>query len=163
MLIRPATAADAPGIAAIWNPVIRDTLVTFNPVEKTEGEIAQTIAARIALNQPFLVAVDGAGQVAGFATYFQFRAGLGYARAMEHTILLAPWAWGKGVGRRLMTVLEDHGRKAGISCLIGGVSGSNPAGIAFHAAIGFVETGRLPRTGYKFGRFHDLVLMQKLL
>ena len=162
MLIRPATAADAPAIAAIWNPIIRDTVVTFNPVEKTEGEIAQTIESRSALNQPFLVALDGP-QIQGFATYFQFRAGLGYARAMEHTILLAPEARGRGVGRKLMAALEDHGRKAGISCLIGGVSGSNPAGIAFHAAIGFVETGRLPRTGYKFGRFHDLVLMQKLL
>lgn len=163
MLIRPAEARDAPGIAAIWNPIIRDTLVTFNPVEKSEGEIAQTIASRTALAQPFLVAEDENGAIAGFATYFQFRAGMGYARSMEHTILLAPTAWGRGLGRNLMAALEDHGRAAGVSCLIGGVSGSNPAGIHFHAALGFVEVGRLPRTGFKFGRFHDLVLMQKLL
>ena len=39
-MIRPAVPADAPAIAAIWNPMIRDTLVTFDSVEKTEAEIA---------------------------------------------------------------------------------------------------------------------------
>ena len=44
--IRPATAADAPAISALWNPIIRDTVVTFNPVERDPAEIAEMIATR---------------------------------------------------------------------------------------------------------------------
>jgi phosphinothricin acetyltransferase len=46
LTIRPATAADAAAIMAIWNAAIRETLVTFNPVEKTEAEVAAVLAAR---------------------------------------------------------------------------------------------------------------------
>lgn len=156
-MIRPATAADAPAIAAFWDPLIRDTLVTFNPVEKTEAEIATLIATR----EGFLVADEG--DILGFATYAQFRGGLGYAFAQEHTIILAPAGQGRGLGRALMAALADRARAHGHHILIAGVSGSNPAGVAFHAALGFAEVGRVAQAGWKFGRWHDLVLMQKML
>jgi phosphinothricin acetyltransferase len=156
-MIRPATSADAAAIAAFWNPLIRETLVTFNPVEKTAEEIASMITTR----EGFLVADDG--DVLGFATYAQFRGGLGYAFAQEHTIILAPAAQGRGLGRALMDALADHARAHGHHILMAGVSGSNPAGIAFHAALGFAEVGRVAQAGWKFGRWHDLVLMQKML
>lgn len=157
-MIRPGIAADAPAIAAFWNPLIRDTVVTFSPLERSEAEIVQMMVTR----EAFLVATDG-GAVLGFATYAQFRAGPGYAFAQEHTIILSPAAWGRGTGRALMAALEDAARAKGHHALIGGVSGSNPAGVAFHAALGYAEVGRLPQVGWKFGQWHDLVLMQKLL
>jgi phosphinothricin acetyltransferase len=47
--------------------------------------------------------------------------------------------------------------------MIAGVAGENAGGAAFHAAIGYREIARLPQVGWKFGRWHDLVLMQKIL
>ena len=161
-MIRDATTADAPGIAAIWNPVIRDTAITFNPAEKTDADIAAMIRDRQQAGHAFLVA-DKDGAIAGFATYAQFRGGIGYARTMEHTILLAPAAHGAGLGRALMAALETHARDAGAISLFAGVSAENPAGRAFHARLGFVEVAILQRVGHKFGREMDLVLMQKFL
>ena len=157
-MIRPATAADAPGIAAIWTPVIRDTTITFNPVLKSEAEIAALTEGA----DPFLV-WEEAGQILGFARYFQFRGGLGYLHTVEHTILLHPGGQGRGGGRALMVALCDRARAAGKHSMFAGVSVENVAGLAFHAAIGFDTVARLPEVGFKFGRWIDLVLMQNRL
>lgn len=161
-MIRDATPADAPAIAAIWNPAIRDTAVTFNSAEKSPADIAAMITERQAAGHAFLVA-ETANRIAGFATYAQFRGGVGYARTMEHTILLAPEAQGTGLGRALLTAIENHARAAGAISLFAGVSAENPAGRAFHARMGYAEVAILQRVGFKFGRAMDLVLMQKFL
>jgi phosphinothricin acetyltransferase len=82
---------------------------------------------------------------------------------MEHTIQLAPGASGRGHGRALMRAVEDHARMGGAHSMFAGVSGENPEGRAFHARLGYAETAVLPAVGWKFGRWMDLVLMQKFL
>lgn len=162
MRIRDATDADCDRIAAIWNPVIRDTAFTFTTEEKTPEGLRAMLAAKRASGHPFLV-VETAGEVTGFATYGQFRAGPGYAGTMEHTVICAEAARGRGAGRALMAALEARARACGVRILVAGVSADNPAGIAFHARIGFAEVARLPGVGWKWGRARDLVLMQKTL
>lgn len=161
-MIRSAESADAAAIAALWNPYILDTAVTFNALPRREDEVAALIHQRQAAGHGFLVAeVEGAVQ--GFATYGPFRNGSGYARTMEHSIFLTQGTIGKGLGRALMAALENHARRAGNHSLIGGISAENPQGRAFHAALGFTEIAILPQVGFKFGRWMDLVLMQKFL
>lgn len=159
MIVRPARPEDAAPICAIWNPVIRDTLVTFTTQEKTEAGIAADIAAR----GPSFVVAEAEGQVQGFATSFPFRSGPGYAFTREHSIILRSAAHGRGVGRALMSALEEAARADGVHSLFAGVSGANPEGLAFHARLGFAEVARLPEVGFKAGRWLDLVLMQKFL
>lgn len=159
MMLRPATNADIPAILAIWNPLIRDTSVTFTTVEKTPDTLAADIATRGAA---FLVAETG-GALVGFASYGTFRSGPGYAHTAEHTVILGSGARGRGIGRALMARLEEIARAQGIHVLIGGVSGENPGAIAFHEAIGFDRVGHLPQVGRKFGKWLDLVLLQKTL
>lgn len=163
-LIRPAIVLDAPAIAAIWNPFIRDTAVTFNAVEKRAEDVAALIVTRLTAGHGFLVAADpDDGTILGFATYTQFRSGIGYAKSMEHTILLAPAAHGKGLGRALLSAIEKHATEEGAHQILAGVSAENPAGIRFHLAMGYVECARIAAAGYKFGRYMDLVLLQKFL
>lgn len=161
-VIRPATPADYPAILDIWTPVIRDTTITFASELKTPATLAEYVEGRRARGREFLVAEVG-GQLAGFATYDQFRGGDGYVHAMEHSIILGPAARGRGLGRTLMAAIEDHARARGAHTMVAGVSGENTAGIAFHAAIGYVHCGTMPQSGRKFGRWLDLVLMQKIL
>ncbi|MDX5350485.1 MAG: N-acetyltransferase family protein [Paracoccaceae bacterium] len=160
-MIRRATPADAAAIALLWNPWIRDTAITFNSVQKTPEDVARMIADRDALGHATFLA-EGP-DLLGFATYAQFRGGIGYATCMEHSIILAPQARGRGVGRALMGALLDHARAAGAHQMIAGVSAENPDGIAFHARLDFTEIARIREAGHKFGRFMDLVLMQKFL
>lgn len=161
--LRDAGPGDGAAIAAFWNPMITGSAVTFNPDAKSPAEIEAMAASRQAAGHAFLLAVDAGGTVLGFATYAQFRGGAGYGRTMEHTIILTPAAQGRGVGRALMAAIEVHARAAGVHSLIAGVSAENPAGRAFHAAVGFAEIAVLPQVGHKFGRWMDLILMQKIL
>lgn len=156
-MIRPATLADAAAIAALWNPWILDTAITFASVEKTAADIGAMIETRPC----FFVAETTS--LLGFATYSQFRGGNGYATCMEHTVILSPDARGQGAGRALLQAVEAHARAGGAHQMIAGVSGENPDARAFHAAQGYHEVATLREAGFKFGRFMDLVLMQKFL
>lgn len=161
-VIRPADEADYPAILDIWGPVVRDTTITFASVEKTLSTLASYIQGRRDMGREFFVA-ELAGVVAGFASYDQFRGGDGYVHAMEHTIVLGPRARGQGIGRSLMLAVEDHARDRGAHTMMAGISGENLAAISFHGAVGYEQVGRIPESGRKFGRWLDLVLMQKIL
>ena len=161
-MIRPAVEADIPALLAIWNPVIRETTIIFASELKTAEGVSTMIAARRAAGREFLVWDEG-GAILGFASYDQFRGGDGYATAMEHTVMLAPGARGRGIGRALMKVVEDLARAAGAHTMHAGVSGENVEAIAFHQRVGYREVGRVPESGRKFGRWLDLVILQKVL
>ncbi|MCC5991531.1 MAG: N-acetyltransferase [Rhodobacteraceae bacterium] len=162
LAIRDATADDAEAICAIWNPIIRDSVITFNPDPRNPAEVIGLIAGRHEAGHAFLVATLS-GQVIGFASYSQFRPGPGYARSVEHTINLSPQARGYGAGRRLLAALEAHATAAGHHVMVAAVSAENAGSVAFHRAMGYQNVGLMPQVGWKFGQFHDLVLMQKTL
>lgn len=159
MIIRPARATDAEALVMILNDVIDTTTITFTSQRKTVEDVRDDILAK---GDAFLV-VEIDGIAAGYASYFPFRSGPGYAHTKEHSIALAGPARGRGAGRALMQALEEVARAEGVHSLFAGVSGENPSGLAFHARLGFVEVARLPEVGFKFGRWLDLVLMQKML
>ena len=161
-LIRPAEAADVPAVTALWNYHIRETLVTFNSAEKTEDEVADYIDDKTREGYTFLVA-GPPGAPVGFVTYGQFRGGVGYGRTMEHSILIERAAHGRGLGRALMAAIEYHARARGAHSMFAGVSAENPAGRAFHMAVGYELTATLREVGWKWERGIDLWLMQKIL
>lgn len=152
---------DAAALAALWNPWIRGTIATFNAQEKTPEDMAAMISER-QLNYGFWVA-EYAGSVAGFATYSQFRAGVGYAKSMEHTIVLDINAHGRGIGRALMSMVEKDAFAKGAHGMIAAVAGENQAGRDFHAKLGYKIVAVIPQVGFKFDKFHDLIVMQKIL
>ena len=162
MKLRAAGRQDAQAIATIWNGYIRDTAATFTTAQKSAADVAGLIAARQSGGACTFVA-DEAGALVGFATAGAFRGGPGYRYTLEHSVLLAPQARGRGTGRALMARLEAAAHAGGAHVLVAGVSGENAAGLAFHRAIGFETVGRMPQVGRKFGRWMDLVLMQKIL
>ena len=158
MIIRAATPQDAEAIAAIWTPQIEQSVVTFNSQPYSPQDVAEMIA-----NRPCFLVLEIADALCGFACYTQFRGGIGYRHTVEHTIILAPLASGQGAGRALMAAVMDHARAADMHVLVAGVCAENTAGVAFHRALGFEQLAVLPEVGRKFGRWMDLVLLQKRL
>ena len=106
---------------------------------------------------------DAEGEVVGFAAFAPFRRGSGYVHTMEHSIHVLPLYRGQGIGRGLLTRLENVAARQGIHVMVAGISGANPDAVAFHARLGYHEVGRMPEVGRKLGKWLELVLMQKIL
>ena len=160
--IEKATPSHFSAIKGIWNPIIRDTLWTFNDKEKSANDIEAMILERNKLGHLSIVGVSE-GKVVGFASYTQFRPGTGYKKTMEHTVIIDQNFRGCGLGRRLVAELEQDAMSKDVHFLIAGVSESNPVGLSFHKSIGFDKLCILPDVGFKFGKFLSLILMKKKL
>ncbi|RLJ59094.1 phosphinothricin acetyltransferase [Litoreibacter meonggei] len=161
-LVRPARPDDAAGILAILNPLISETTITFSAEQLSVSNLHEALSENQRQSAPYLVA-DSSGAIDGYAKYGPFRAGDGYARTAEITVHVAPAARGRKLGRRLVNALNDHASNAGIHSLIAGISAENVPAMEFHRKLGFEQVGLVPQAGYKFGRFIDLVLMQKFV
>ncbi|MCR8827136.1 GNAT family N-acetyltransferase [Pseudosulfitobacter koreensis] len=158
-MIRAATPQDAPAIAAIWNAVIALPHITFTTDTKSDADVAALIHAR---DGAFWVATAD-DTVAGFATFGSFRAGPGYRHTAEHSVMLGPQARGRGLGRALMGAVQSGATARDIHLLVAGISGANPDAVAFHQRLGFTQSGTIPQAGRKNDRWHDLILMHKVL
>jgi phosphinothricin acetyltransferase len=161
MDIRDATEADLPAILAITNEAIVNSTAVWSIAPATLETRAAWMRERQARGFPVLVAVDG--DVIGFASFGDFRPWDGYLHTVEHSIYVAPSAQGKGAGTALLAALVARATALGKHVMVGGIEAGNTASLALHRRAGFVETGRLPEVGRKFGRWLDLVFMQKVL
>jgi phosphinothricin acetyltransferase len=159
MTIRPAQPTDANAICAIWNAVIEHTNITFTTIHKTQAEVKTLISDRGAA---FIVATDN-DRLIGFATYGAFRSGPGYKDVVEHSVYVDGTRHGGGLGQSLITELEQVARQERKRIMIAAITGDNAKARAFHAKQGFTQVAYMPEVGQKFGRLHDLCIMQKNL
>jgi L-amino acid N-acyltransferase len=111
---------------------------------------------------PVIVGVEN-HKVVGYATYGPFRFKDGYKFTVEHSVYVADGHSGKGIGGKLLEELISLAKVGGYHTMIGGIDAGNEGSIAFHKKYGFTEAGLLKETGFKFGRWLDLLFMQKML
>jgi L-amino acid N-acyltransferase len=165
VIIRDATGVDMAAVCDIYNALIPTTTIAWTESTQTLAERIEWFTEQEARGFPCLVA-DDAGAVIGFASYGSFRGDgkwPGYKFTVEHTIHVARSHWGIGVGRALLETLIERAQEAGLHVMVGGIDGANTASIRFHEALGFTEVARMPQTGSKFGRWLDLVFVQRIL
>jgi phosphinothricin acetyltransferase len=162
MQLRDATADDLPGILAIYNDVIATTTAVYAETpDDLDGRRAWFEARRRA-GYPVLVASQG-GRVAGFGSFGDWRAWPGYAGTVEHSVHVDAAHRGRGVGRLLVSGLIDRARELGKHVILGGIDADNAASLALHARLGFERAGLHREVARKFGRWLDLVFVQRLL
>jgi L-amino acid N-acyltransferase YncA len=160
--IRDATEADLPRILEITNEAIANTTAVWSLVPATLETRRAWLLERRNRGFPVLVAEQG-GAVVGFASYGDFRPWEGYLHTVEHSLYVDPDAQGRGVGRALLAALIERAEAQGKHAMIAGIEADNAASVALHRRAGFEEAGLLREVGRKFGRWLDLLFMQKLL
>ena len=161
--LRPASEADLPGILAIYNDAVLNSTAIWNDALADLANRRAWLADRKAKSYPVIVALGEDDAVLGYASFGDFRPFDGFRISVEHSVYVAEAARGKGLGRALLEALFEPARALGKRVMIGGITAGNEASLALHARLGFVETGRMPGIGTKFGRRLDLVFVQKEL
>ena len=163
MLIRDATRADLPGILAIYNDVIATSTAVYALEPVGLAEHTAWFEARIGAGYPVLVA-DAQGAVAGFASFGDWR-GLwpGYRYTVEHSVHVAADRRGAGIGRQLTETLFERAAALGKHVMIGGIDADNAASLRFHEQLGFERVAHFREVGHKFGRWLDLIFVQRWL
>ena len=163
LLIRPSTPNDLPAISAIYAHDVLHGTGTFEIDAPDLAEMARRRDDVLGKGLPWLVA-QADGQVLGYAYANHFRPRRAYRFCLENSIYLAPGARGQGVGRLLLTELVSRCEAAGARQMLAVIGDAANAGsIGVHAALGFEHTGVLKAAGWKFGRWLDVVLMQRAL
>jgi L-amino acid N-acyltransferase len=160
--IRDATAADLPGMLEIYNDAVLTTTAVWDDSPRSASAQEQWFETRRVQGLPVLVARRGQ-QLAGFCSYGQFRPWPGYRFTVENSIYTHPAHRRCGVARQLLTCLIERATAQGMHCIIGSIEAQNLASIQLHAAVGYTQGAHLHQVGWKFGRWLDLVLMERRL
>ncbi len=161
LILRPSTDADVPAVTAIYAHHVTHGTGTFETTAPTEAEMAARRADVVARGLPYLVA-ESEGRVIGFAYCQWFKPRPAYRFSAEDSIYLDPAAAGQRIGNKLLGELVKQAEAAGIRKLIAVIGDSgNVRSIGVHRAVGFRHVGTIEACGWKFGRWLDIVLMEK--
>ena len=162
-LIRPSTEHDLDAITRIYGHHVLHGTGTFETTPPTSDEMAARRADVLSKGLPWLV-VEEDGVVLGYAYGNWFKPRPAYRFSVEDSIYMAPEAAGKGLGRALLAELLAALERAGIRKVMAVIGDSANAGsIGVHSALGFERVGVVQSCGWKFGRWLDIVMMQRSL
>jgi phosphinothricin acetyltransferase len=155
MLVRHADPArDSADCAAIYEPFVRDTAVSFEERPPSADDFARRIE-QLSARYPWLVGeVDGA--VAGYAYAAAHRERAAYRWAADVTVYIGEGHRGKGAGKALYGALLPLLVRQGIQVAVAGVTLPNDASVALHESCGFELVGVHRRIGWKLGAWHDV-------
>ncbi|MGG7536443.1 GNAT family N-acetyltransferase [Rhizobium sp. NLR8a] len=159
VLLRDATEADLPAIRDIYNHAVEHTTAIWNETLVDLENRREWLSARNGRGFPVIVA-DKSGQVAGYASYGDWRAFEGYRHTVEHSVYVEKDHRSAGIGEALMRELIARAAAANIHVMIAGIEADNTASIRLHEKLGFRIVGRFSEVGTKFGRWLDLTCME---
>lgn len=166
--IRTASSDDAKALLEIYTPYVEKTAITFEYDIPTLREFENRIN-RTLKNYPYLVAEQN-GELLGYAYTGPFVGRAAYGWSAEVSIYLKETKRKMGIGRRLYDALEQISKSQNIlnlNACIGYTETEDEHltnnSMEFHAHMGYTLVGRFHNSGYKFGRWYDMIWMEKLI
>ena len=166
---RPAMKEDAAALLKIYSEYVLNTAVSFEYEVPTLEEFEKRITTTLK-NYPYLV-LDCAGEIGGYAYAGRAAVRAAFDWSVETSIYIAKDLQGEGFGRSLYEYLEMFLKSQHVTNEYARIAATTRANdeyltdgsLRFHEALGFKTVGRLNNCGYKFGKWYDLVYMEKII
>ena len=162
MSIRHIQEKDLPTILEIYNDAILNTTATYKYEVQTLAEKQQWLKNLYAQGYNGFV-YEIQGKVVGFANYSKFREYTAYKYTVENSVYLHQDYRGQGIGSKLLDVLVEDASQKGFAAMISVIDVDNQVSQALARKKGFQYVGTLKRVGYKFDRWLDAAIYQKML
>ena len=166
--IRTASVGDTEQILSIYGPYVLNTAITFEYDVPTLEEFRSRIENTLK-KYPYLVA-ERNGEIIGYAYAGAFHPRAAFGWSAEVTVYLSDKAKGCGLGRKLYEILEDKLKEMGILNLYACIAEPEVEdeyltrnSTEFHAHMGYKTVGEFHKCGYKFGRWYNMVWMEKII
>lgn len=166
--IRTASLKDAKALLHIYEYYVKNTAISFEyevpTIEEFKSRMTNTLK-----KYPYLTAVKD-NEILGYAYAGPFVGRAAYDWSAELTIYLAPKKRKQGIGKKLYKALEEALAESGIQNLYACIGypevpdeylTKNSA--EFHEHLGYTKAGQFHKCGYKFGRWYDMIWMEKLI
>ena len=151
-----------PYVTAIYSRFVTTSTATFEIVAPDESEMLRRRQAVLDRDLPYLVA-ELEGYIVGYCYASQFRPREGYRYTVEDSIYVRPDCIGHGVGKALLAELISQCAARGCHSMVACILGINPVSVSLHAGFGFQQAGLLPDAIFKFGQWHNMLIMQRRL
>ncbi|MCW2237782.1 GNAT family N-acetyltransferase [Azospirillum canadense] len=163
LTLRDARVEDVPAFQRIYAHHVLHGVGTFEEEPPDAAEMDTRFRAITGAGLPWLVA-ERDGVVLGYAYGSAYHVRSAYRFTIQDSVYVAEEARGQGVGRAVLQALIDRCTDLGYRQMVALVGGTENAGsIGLHTAMGFRTCGVVEAVGLKFGRWLDLVMMQKEL
>ena len=159
--VRGAVLEDAAAIAAIYQPIVEQTIISLEEVAPDTDEIRRRIETTTA-SYPWIVACDG-DDILGYAYAGRHRERAGYRYSVDVSVYVEEYARRTGVGTTLYSRLFAMLEARNLHRAFAGITLPNPASIALHRRFGFSDVGVYREAGYKFGKWFDVMWLQRAL
>jgi phosphinothricin acetyltransferase len=161
--IRPSRDEDVPAITAIYRHHVLHGVASFEEVPPDAAEIARRRGEIVGRGLPYLVA-ERAGRVIGYCYAGLFRPRVAYRFTVEDSVYVEADEIGRGRGRALLEQVISRCGELGYRQMVAVIGGRETLGsIRLHERLGFAHIGVLPAVGFKFGRWIDIIMMQREL
>ena len=166
--IRAACVSDAEALLKIYSHYVENTAVSFEYETPSLEEFSSRIMSTTE-KYPYIVA-ERNGCIIGYAYAGCFKPRKAYDRCVEVSIYLDMNERGNGVGRKLYTELERLLAEMGILNLYACITHCETEdeyltkqSPLFHSHMGYRKIGHFSKCGYKFGRWYDMIWMEKFI
>jgi L-amino acid N-acyltransferase YncA len=162
MEVRLARLEDGEGIRAIYNLEVTESTVTFDLIPRSAAQQEEWLVQHGGAH-PAVVAAGPEGEVLGFGALSPYRSRPAYATTVEDSVYVRRDVQGRGVGRAILDELVNLATSHGFHAVMARIVDGHEASIRLHRGCGFQLVGVEREVGRKFGRWLDVVVMERLL
>jgi len=112
---------------------------------------------------PMFVAENDAQQILGWSSLSRYHNRKGYQFTVENSVYVAAAHRGRGIGKLLMPPLIESACELKLRAIIAAIDAENRPSVRLHEQFGFAQVGHFKQVGFKFGRWLDVVYLERLL